>query len=92
MKTNKIKNGRIKREQCKSCGQLIPLPKQSQLKTPDVNRMKRIMKKHGFSQIQLANEIGVSQGTVSGWFTNKRNLQGKIKSLYFKILKNKNLI
>lgn len=84
-----VKNGRIHREECKTCGYLLPLPKREKLLTPDTIKMLKIMKKNNFTQTTLANAIGISQGTVAGWFTHTRNLQGKIKSIYFEILKNK---
>ena len=81
--TKKVMHGRIHREICITCKQLIPLPKEIKLETPDTIKMRKIMKKYKFNQQKLSEIIGISQGTVAGWFTRSRNLQGKIKSLYF---------
>jgi transcriptional regulator with XRE-family HTH domain len=49
--------------------------------------MLRIMEKHGLNQLTLAKILDISQGTVNGWFHRKTNLQGKIKTIYFEMLK-----
>lgn len=84
-----IKNGRINREKCLSCGQLMRRKKLPPLSTPDVNKMRKIMKKNNLTQMKLAEIIGISQGTVQGWFTASRNLKGRIKKIYFEILKSR---
>ncbi len=59
------------------------------LLTPDTKKMLAIMKKHGLNQLSLAKILDISQGTVNGWLHRKTNLQGKIKSIYFRMLKMK---
>lgn len=90
-KTTTIKNGRVHREKCNSCGQLLPRPKIPKLDTPDTRKMLRIMKKNNLNQASLGRAIGISQATVQGWFSPLRNLRGKIKPMYFEILKSKGL-
>jgi len=57
------------------------------LQTKDTKKMLRIMEKHGLNQLTLAKILDISQGTVNGWFHRKTNLQGKIKTIYFEMLK-----
>jgi DNA-binding transcriptional regulator YiaG len=59
------------------------------LQTKDTKKMLKIMEKHGFNQLALAKTLNISQGTVNGWFHRKTNLQGKIKTIYFEMLKSK---
>lgn len=59
------------------------------LLTKDTKKMLAIMKKYDLNQLGIAKVIGVSQGTVNGWFHRKTNMQGKIKNIYFENLKNK---
>jgi hypothetical protein len=57
------------------------------LQTKDTKRMLKVMDKHDLTQLQLAKILDISQGTVNGWFHRKTNLQGKIKQIYFDMLK-----
>ena len=75
---------------CKGTGK-VKL-KQTRLDTPDVNKMQKILDKYNWTQGDLAKACGVAQGTVNGWFYHKTNLQGKIKKIYFTILKSKGFI
>lgn len=63
--------------------------RQSLLKTEDTKKMLNIMKKYKLKQLDLAKILEISQGTINGWFHRKTNLQGKIKKMYFIILKHK---
>lgn len=56
--------------------------------TTDTKRMLRVMKKHELTQTALAKILGISQGAVNGWFHRKTNLNGKIKPIYFQMLRN----
>lgn len=57
------------------------------LQTADTKKMLRIMEKYGLNQLSLAKILDISKGTVNGWLHRKTNLQGKIKSIYFEMLK-----
>lgn len=57
--------------------------------TPDTKKMLALMKKNNLNQLQIAKILDISQGTVSGWFKKETNLLGKIKSIYFEMLKMK---
>lgn len=75
---------------CKGTGKIkLSLPK---LNTPDCKRMLAIMRKHKWTQCDLAKAIGISQGTISDWFYHETNITGTIKTLYFSILKQKGFI
>jgi methylphosphotriester-DNA--protein-cysteine methyltransferase len=75
---------------CKRCQGTGKLKiRESYLRTKDTKKMLALMDKYGFTQLSLAKTLGISQGTVNGWFHRKTNLQGKIKPLYFENLKNK---
>jgi predicted XRE-type DNA-binding protein len=77
---------------CNRCGGTGKVKiKQEMLETRDVKKMLNIMKRNSFKQLDLAKVLGVSQGTVNGWFHRKTNLQGKIKPLYFELLKSKGI-
>ncbi len=81
-----VKNGRINRKKCMACGQLIKRERKKMLDTPDVKKMLKIIKKYKLTQTKLANIIGISQGTIQGWFFKSTNIRGKIKPLYFEVL------
>lgn len=51
--------------------------------------MIKLMDKHELNQLKLAKILEISQGAVNGWFHRKTNLNGKIKSIYFEMLKSK---
>lgn len=55
--------------------------------TPDTKKMLALMKRYGLKQLDVAKILDISQGTVNGWFHQKTNFQGKIKSIYFQLLK-----
>jgi DNA-binding transcriptional regulator YiaG len=74
-------------ERCRGTGKLKI--RETKLKTIDVKRMISIMDKYDLKQLDLAKILEISQGTVNGWFYKKSNLQGKIKSIYFTMLKTK---
>jgi DNA-binding transcriptional regulator YiaG len=63
--------------------------RESYLLTKDTKKMLSIMEKYGLNQLGLAKTLGISQGTVNGWFHRKTNLNGKIKDIYFENLKHK---
>lgn len=63
--------------------------RQSPLLTKDTKKMLSIMKKNKLNQLQIAKILDISQGAVSGWFKKESNLQGKIKRIYFNVLKSK---
>jgi hypothetical protein len=62
-----------------------------QIESPDTNRMRILMKKHQLTMYSLAKLIGISQGTVSGWFHFGTNKNGTIKQIYFDLLKLKGI-
>ena len=49
------------------------------------------MEKNNLNQLTVAKILNISQGTVNGWFHRKTNLQGKIKTIYFEVLKMKGI-
>lgn len=59
------------------------------LQTKDTKKMIKLMDKHELNQLKLAKILEISQGAVNGWFHRKTNLNGKIKSIYFEMLKSK---
>lgn len=71
--------------QCRGTGK-IKLAN-SKLKTTDVKRLLRIMKNYELNQLSLSKILEISQGTINGWLYAKTNPTGKIKNLYFTILK-----
>ena len=72
-------------QNCKGTGR-IKLAN-TKLTTPDVKRLLKIMKKYDMTQLSLAKILEMSQGTINGWFYAKTNPRGKVKSIYFNILK-----
>lgn len=74
-------------QKCKRCNGTGKLKiRESYLRTKDTSRMLKLMDKHGLNQLSLAKTLGISQGTVNGWFHRKTNLQGIIKPIYFEML------
>lgn len=63
--------------------------RQSPLLTPDTKKMLSIMKRNKLNQLQVAKILVISQPAVCGWFKKKCNLKGKIKPIYFNMLKMK---
>ncbi len=75
---------------CKGTGKIkVRLPK---LDTPDCKRMREIMTKYNFTQFDLAKVLGIAQATISDWFYAETNSTGKIKKLYFTLLKHRGFI
>ena len=66
--------------------------KNERLKTPDVKKLLKIMKKHNLNQLDLSKILEMSQSTINGWLYAKTNPTGKIKKLHFNILKIKGFI
>jgi DNA-binding transcriptional regulator YiaG len=61
--------------------------KQPPLITADTKRMAAIMKRHNLNQLAVGKILDISQSTVQNWFHRKTNMYGKIKSIYFTVLK-----
>lgn len=77
-------------KKCIRCNGTGKIKKRSPyLLTKDTKKMLRIMEKHELNQLALAKILNISQGAINGWFHRKTNLQGKIKSIYFDMLKAK---
>jgi DNA-binding transcriptional regulator YiaG len=60
-----------------------------QIESPDTNKMRAIMKRNKLNNLSLAKTLGISSATVHDWFHFGTNSKGKIKKLYFDILKMK---
>ncbi len=77
---------------CKFCkGKGTTKIRRSPIDTPDTRRMLAIMKRNKLNQTLLSQLLGISQGTIAGWFKQETNKQGKIKSIYFEMLKIKGI-
>jgi DNA-binding transcriptional regulator YiaG len=57
------------------------------LATPDVKRLLAIMKRNNLNQLSLAKVLEISQSTINGWLYEKSNPTGKVKKVWFTILK-----
>jgi predicted transcriptional regulator len=85
----KSKNLYKKCLRCNGTGKLKN--KETILLTPDTRKMLAIMKRNDLNQLALAKILEISQSTVSGWFKKKSNINGKIKSVYFTLLKSRGI-
>ena len=70
---------------CKGTGKTKA--KAVQIDSPDCNKMRAIMKRNKLNNLSLAKVLGISSGTIHGWFHFGSNAKGEIKQLYFDILK-----
>lgn len=94
-----IKKTHIRCSVCKGKGEMLKpvvkkslrntIPDSPYIQTKDTKRMLEIMRRYGLSQLTLAKVLGISNGTVNGWLHRKTNLKGKIRSIYFEMLKMK---
>lgn len=70
-------------ERCKGTGKLKIRNKYIQSK--DIKKILLIMKKYKLNQLAMAKVLNITQGTLNGWLHGVT--KGKIKSIYFEILK-----
>lgn len=49
-----------------------------EIKIKIVERLKELMKNYNVNQPQLAEAIGVSQSSISGWVTGKKSRVSKV--------------
>lgn len=78
-------NGRIPCEHCKGRGYNVPTPKY--VNTKDVKRMVALMEKHNLTVVQMAKLCEVVPTTFYAWLTAQGQSSGKIRSIYFSLLK-----
>jgi DNA-binding transcriptional regulator YiaG len=77
---------------CNKCNGTGKLKERAaQQKSPDIDKMKDIMRRKKLKINSLAKLLGISNGAVQGWFHVSTNTTGKIKKLYFDILKLKGI-
>lgn len=53
-----------------------------------ISKMKKIMKKHKFTQLALSELLGITQTSVNNWVKPSANVRG-VKKKYFDILSEK---